>query len=96
MNREQTKTLLKLAAEVFPDKFEPTKGRLDVWHLVLEPFEAESATAALLHHFRTSRFPPVPADVAQFVMQRGREKSIHPAPPPGLRYAVDYIEGNDS
>lgn len=96
MNRAETRALLKLAAQVYPDKFEPSEERLDVWHMVLEPFEPESARAAMLHHLRSSRFPPVPADVAQFVMQRARENSIHPAPPPGLRYAVDYIEGNDS
>ena len=96
MNRDHVKKLFELAEVVHPTEPWRNSRTVDAWTFLLEGVSPEGALEAMRHHLRSSRFPPKPADIVTFANARAREKSIHPAPPPGLRYAVDYIEGNDS
>lgn len=55
--------LMKLITNVYQNFEVEDPAKIDVWHAVLRETPIKVARLNLMDHFRTSRFPPTPADL---------------------------------
>ncbi|PAD73946.1 hypothetical protein [Paenibacillus campinasensis] len=54
---------MKLITNVYQNFEVEDPAKIDVWYMVLRETSVESAKSNLMMHFRTSSFPPTPADL---------------------------------
>ncbi len=71
MTRDETKTALHIIAEVY-DNFKVTSDKVDIWHKVLQDFDAVSINNAIAMFIRTDTkgFAPIPGQLVDLLVKQ--------------------------